>query len=143
MKFEIKKGDEQTAEPGMLPTRFKQYVHRKGKRRGKLNKLTPEAKVIAALSKALAIQGKRDKMNYYVDGDKIWCPDITTTGEDGKQSIKAKGRFRIGKVGEGLTFGMMSFNIQFRDSKDEMGLPDLVIESASMTELAKNTPLQG
>jgi hypothetical protein len=143
MKFEIRKGDDKITEPEMIPTRFKQFVHKKGKRRGKLNQLSPKAKVVAALSKALAIQGKRDKQNYYVDGDKIWCPDITATGDDEKQSIKAKGRFRIGKIGETLTFGIMSFNITFRDAKDGMGLPDLVIESATMTELDKSAPLKG
>lgn len=141
MKVEIRRGDEGGKDPGVIPTRFKRYVHRKGKKRGKLNALTPESKLIAALGKALAIQGKRDKKNYYVEGESIWCPDITVTGEDGKQSVKAKGRFRIGKIAENLTFGVMDFDIRFRDSKDPMGLPDIVIEHASMEELPKDASL--
>lgn len=142
MKIEIKRGQDKQ-DPELIPTRFKQFVHRKGKKRGNLNTLSKEAKVIAALTIALAIQGKRDKKNYYVAGDTIWCPEITETGKTGNCSYKATGRFKIGKVGESLTFGIMQFSIKFRDSKDEMGLPDLTIEEASIHELNKATPLHG
>lgn len=139
MKFEIHKGDDSKNDPNAISTRFKRYVHRKGKRKGKLNTLTPRAKVVAALTKALAIQGKRDRQNYYIHGDDIYCPSITATGEDGKMSVKASGRFTIGKIGENLTREIMAFDIKFRDSNDEMGLPDLVIESAKMEELPRGS----
>lgn len=142
MRIEIGKGENQK-DSTLIPTRFKQFVERKGRGRGELNQLSTESKVIAALNKALAIQSRKDGSNYYVAGDVIWCPDIVVTGQQGKQSFKATGRFKIGKAGENLTFGMMQFAIKFRDSKDEMGLPDLSIEEASVKELAKNAPLKG
>lgn len=142
MKFEINRKKESSSDPNSIPTRFKQYVHRKGKRRGKLNLLTPRSKVIAALTKALAIQGKRDGQNYYIHGDEVYCPSLTATGEDGQMSIRASGRFTIGKIGENLTRGIMEFDIKFRDSKDEMGLPDLVIESANMEELPRSSTVK-
>lgn len=55
---------------------------------------------------------------------------------------RASGRFTIGKIGENLTRGVMEFDIKFRDSKDEMGLPDLVIESAKMEELQKRNTIK-
>lgn len=142
MRFEIHKGDDKIGDPNEIPTRFKRYVHRKGKRKGKLNQLTPRAKVIAALTKALAIQGKRDRQNYYVHGNSIYCPDIKSTGDDGKMSVSASGRFTMGKVGENLTLGVMEFEIKFRDASDEMGLPDLVIESAKMQELPRGSTVK-
>lgn len=142
MKFEIQKGDGAKRDPNEIPTKFKRYVHRKGKRRGKLNELSSSQKLIAALTKALAIQGKRDRQNYYIHGDSVYCKSVTATGEDGKMSVSASGRFTIGKVGDNLTRGTMEFDIKFRDSKDEMGLPDLIIESASMEELPRGSTIQ-
>lgn len=142
MKFEIHKGDDAQRDPNEIPARFKQYVHRKGRRKGKLNQLSPRSKVIAALTKALAMQGKRDSQNYYIHGDSVYCPSITATGDDGRMSVSASGRFTIGKIGENLTRGVMAFDIKFRDSKDEMGLPDLVIEVAKMEELPKGSTVK-
>lgn len=142
MKFEIHKGDGLEKDQNLIPTRFKRYVHRKGRRRGELNTLTPQAKVIAALTKALAIQGKRDSQNYYIHGTEVYCPRISITGEDGKMSVSASGRFVIGKIGENLTRETMEFDIKFRDSKDEMGLPDLVIESAKMGQLPRGSTMK-
>ena len=142
MKFEIHKGGKDNGDPNRIPTRFKRYAHKKGKRKGRLNSLSPSAKVIAALTKALAIQGKRDRQNYYIHGTDIYCPNLVSTGEDGKMSISASGRFTIGKIGENLTRRTMAFDIKFRDGKDEIGLPDIIIESAKMEELSKGSTIE-
>jgi hypothetical protein len=135
-------------EPGMIPTRFKQFVIRKKRR---LNTLTPEAKVVAALTKCLAMQGSNDKNSYYIAGEEMFCPEITETegapkkpGGEPLRSYAAKGRFKIGKVnGEHLRYGVMEFRIKFRDGENEMGLPDIIIESADMNELSRNASLRG
>lgn len=150
IRFRYKKGDKVT-DPEIIKTKFKRYVEKKGKRRGTLNELTSEAKVSAAITKALAIQSGTDKANYYVASDELWCPklEVTPGTMDPKTrrrmgSYKAQGRFKLGKLfGDDLSTSMIDFRITFRDSSDEMGLPDLVIEEATMNELPKGTPLRG
>jgi hypothetical protein len=142
----MKKGDGPVLEPGMIPTKFKRYIVKEEK---KLNELSPEAKVVAAITKCLAIQGTKDGSNYYVAGDRLYCPDINVTSgratgksTDQRSSYAASGRFKIGKfVQDALSFGVMAFRLRFRDSEDEMGLPDLTIEEADMNELPRSTPL--
>ena len=135
-------------EQGMIPTRFKQYVVRKKR---SLNTLDAPAKIVAAITKCLALQGKGDQKNYYVAGDEMFCPEITQTegapkkpGGEPQRSYSARGRFKIGKIdGDRLRYGMMEFNIKFRDGENEMGLPDIIIEKADMNELPRNAPIRG
>lgn len=147
LNFKVKRGTPgPTMQPGMIPSKFRQFVVKKEKR---LNNLTPEAKVVAALTKCLSIQGGKDKMSYYVSGDSIFCPEITMTegapkkpGGPPQNSYSARGRFKIGKSnGSNLTTGVMEFRIKFRDGQDSMGLPDIVIEEADMNELPRSAPL--
>lgn len=129
----------------MVPTRFRQYVNRRSRR---LNEVSPQGKVVAALNKCLAMQGAEDKNNYYVAGNKMYCPTIQSTEavRDGKKvgSYSASGRCQVGRlIDDKLSFTVMSFKLRFRDSEDEMGLPDLVIEEASMDDLGRNAPMRG
>ena len=135
-------------EAGMIPTRFKQYVVKKER---KLNKLNASAKVVAAITKCLAMQGSGDKKNYYIAGDQMYCPEITETegapkkvGGEPQKSYSARGRFKIGKIdGDKLRYSVMEFDLQFRDGENEMGLPDIIIEKADMKELPRNATLRG
>lgn len=132
---------------GMIPTKFKQTIDRKKRR---LRDISPEAKVVAALTKCLAVQSKKDKINYYVAGEELYCPDVRVTeggptkrGKPPQRSYAAKGRFKMGRASDdGASFTTIQFDIRFRDSADKMGLPDLTIESADMTELGRGTPLK-
>jgi hypothetical protein len=147
LRFKFKKGDK-LKDPEMIKAKFKRYVDKKKKA---LNELSSEAKVVAAITKALAMQGEGDKANYYIASEELWCPRLEVTpgniNSKTKQrlnSYRARGRFKVGKlINEELSMGVIDFNISFRDSEDEMGLPDLVIEEASMDELSKSTPVRG
>jgi len=137
--LKFKKGDKPSVDKSIVPTRFKR--HPVG-RTGKLNELTPEQKVVAALTKCLAAHGASSGNNYYLSGEEMCCREMSVTGDPGKSSYVARGRFKIGKLEDGvLRHGVASFDIQFRDSEDELGLPDLTIERVDMTELPRNSPL--
>lgn len=132
---------------GMIPTRFKTSIDKKKRRPRELD---PESKVVAALSKCLTLKSTEDNVQYYIAGDEMYCPSVgvTKSRTDAKKgdqvSYTAKGRFKAGRVIEGgLSFSMIEFSIKFRDSVDEMNLPDLLIEEADMKELDKNAPLKG
>lgn len=149
LSIKVKRGqDNSRLEEGMIPARFRQFVLKKERR---LNNLSPEAKVVAALTKCLAMQGQSDGKNYYVAGDQIYCPIVDVTEGSPKKpggmilnSYSAQGRFKIGKShGDRLGYGIMEFRLKFRDGEDEMGLPDIVIEEADMSELPRNAPLRG
>ncbi len=124
--------------PNEYPTRFSRFVVKENRR---LNELTAPQKVVAAITECLAMQGREDRKNYYVDGDKLVIDHLSTTtsGElkDGRpiRSYTASGSFKIGKIdGEILRRGSMTFNISFKDSEDDMGLDSLEIISAEMNE---------
>jgi len=149
LNINVKRGSEtKTLAEGMIPTKFKRFLVKKHKR---LNILSSEAKVVAAVTRCLAKHSKSTGNTYYINGEEMYCPSITVTeGGPPKQgklrmdSYAAKGRFKIGKFeGERLRFGVMEFNVRFRDGEDEMGLPDLVIEEVNMKELRRDAPLSG
>lgn len=132
---------EGSSDPKMIPTRFKQSIDREA---GKLNSLTPQAKVVAAISKALAIQGQRDGKSYYLEGDELYCPQVTVldTKDEEKKVFQAAGRCVVGRLqGEDASNFVIEFDIRFADSEDSMGLPDIKITEATMEELDKTAPL--
>ena len=144
MQVHIRRRKEPT-DPAIVPTRFKQYVDRRTR---KLNEIAPQGKVVAALNKCLAIQGQQDKSNYYIAGEELYCPKLQVNHRrEGKKlvgSYLATGRCRVGRyISDQLSFTMMSFKLKFRDSSDEMGLPDLIIEEADMSDLGREAPLKG
>ena len=146
MNFHYKRGQKKE-EGGMISTRFKQFIDRKRK---KMNVITPQGKVVAALNKCLALQGQQDGNQYYVAGEELYCPNIAVSegrrvpGKERKDSYAASGRFKLGRITkDGVSFAVLGFNVKFRDDTDEMGLPDIVIEEADMSELDRNTPLKG
>lgn len=150
ISIDIRKGKSVTAAKaneiptGMIPTRFKRHIV---KSEMKLNDLSPEEKVVAVLTKCLAIQGSKDNANYYVSGKEMYCPEVLVTGS-GKNvhgptaSYSASGRFKAGKAeGDHLRYAVMEFSVRFRDGLDELGLPDLAIEEVTINELPKGSPL--
>lgn len=147
MKISYKRSDDKKPANGMIPTKFKQIINKKTRT---LRDISPEAKVVAALTKCLAVQTGSDKdMNYYVAGDSLYCPTVNVTsggptekGKTPQRSYAAKGRFKMGRAStNGASFVVIQFDIRFRDSIDTMGLPDLTIESVEMNELKRGTPL--
>ena len=148
MKVNYRRSKEKQPDDGMIPTKFKQIIDKRTKR---IRDVSPQAKVVAALTKCLSVQTRSDKINYYVAGDTLYCPNIkvaeggpTKKGEIPQRSYAAKGRFKMGRATDnGASFVVIQFDVRFRDSVDEMGLPDLTIESADMKELKRGTPLDG
>ena len=125
----------------MIPTRFTQSIDKDA---GKLNNLSSAAKVVAALSKALSMQGKRDGNNYYIDGDELYCPRIVELegGGNAPDSYQAQGRFLAGCIdGDEVSNLVLEFDIRFEDADDEMGLPDLRVTGATIEALEKSAPL--
>ena len=131
------------ADPSLIPTRFKQFVDKKKRR---LVELSPASKSVAALNKILSKQSVQEGVAYFVAGDYIWLASMNVTRgtKDGQasNSYTAKGRSKLGrKTKDGTSFEMAEFELRFRDSTDEMGLPDLSIDEASVQLLDRTAPL--
>ncbi len=130
------------SDPKMIPTRFSQSIDREA---GKLNSLKSGEKVVAAITKALSMQGESDGNNYYIDGDQLYCPSVTVldTDDEEKKLYSASGRVQVGRVqnGSDVSNMMIEFDIRFQDSEDEMGLPDLHITEATLDEIDRTAPL--
>jgi len=139
LNFKVNKGSGSSSSSNEHPSRFKRFVVRKDK---KLNELTAEQKVVSAITECLAMQGREDGKNYYIDGNTVTIDktSVTPSGrrKDGRDamSYSSSGSFRIGKIdGEVLRRGAMTFNLSFKDSEDDMGLDALEIVTAEMSEL--------
>jgi len=139
LNFKMNKNSKNDLAENEYPTRFKRFVN---KSKGELNNLTDEQKVVSAITECLAIQGREDGKNYYINGERIVIDKVSSSpsgrldnGNDAS-SYSASGSFGIGKIdGEILRLGRMSFSVSFRDSVDELGLDSLQILSADMNEL--------
>ena len=133
--------------PELIPTRFAYGVDRQKRQ---MKDLAPPAKVVAALTKCLAKHSQAEGISFFVSGDNIYCPVINVTpgptpakGKYPTNSYSAKGRFQLGRAAkDGASYTMIQFDIAFRDGLDDMGLPDLVIEQANMTDLGRSAPLK-
>ncbi len=119
------------------------------KRKGELNTLSRDEKMLCALRKALASKsGLAEALNarYYISGEQVY---VTSRG-GGAQTKKnepttytASGRFKLGMAyKDSVSYRMAQFSITFRDSRDDRGLPDVdFIEPTTIDLLPKSATL--
>lgn len=130
--------------PNVIKTTVKQKLD---KRKGKLNELTRDEKLIRALRLALSSKsGELGGARYYLDGDQVY---VQSRG-GGAQSkpgemvtYTASGRMRIGAAHpKHAAFHIAEFRITYRDVLDERGIPSVAfIDPTVITLLPSNSKL--
>lgn len=133
-------------DPNVVSTRVKHRVNRK---KGTLDPLSRDEKMLCALRKALASKSglpESAESRYHIDGDKLYVSRRgggvqTKPGEP--TTYTATGRFRMGMIhGDRASFRVAKFNITYRDVRDDRGLPDVdFIEPTTIDFLPKGTPV--
>lgn len=119
------------------------------RRKGLIEPLSAQEKMLCALRKALAHMSDSDPhgCRYYISGKvKILQAPRTTQGKEGEpQSYRARGRCRVRLCHpQGHTSSkVIAFDISYRDVKDEMGLADVqYFDPTTIDELPRNTPIE-
>jgi hypothetical protein len=125
---------------------------------GVLKPITPQQKCVCALRMALKEhidklsaakkQGslRPEKNNqYFVNGKSIFVASCsaTTVGDD--STYHAVGRAELGQVNmasDQLSSDMVSFDITWKDSKDELGLPDIQLVKGLIEALPRGSKLE-
>ena len=141
--FEAKKKS-----PGgnIIPATVKFTIDRK---KGRMKPLSARGKMLCALRKALASMsdGNSHGCRYYIDNKKVLVtrePSGSAASPGSAMSYRAAGRCKLGVCHpEGhKSSQMISFDISFRDVKDDRGLDDVeFFDPTTIDELQGNTPL--
>lgn len=87
-------------------------------------------KLICALRKVLA-QMSDSKARYWISDNAVQLTSpLTESGPSGKATYQASGRARlgVGHANNETSSVVVEFTISFRDSKDDMGLPDVAVD---------------
>lgn len=105
--------------------------------------LTQDEKMLCGLRKVLTLLSDQNKegQRFYIAGATINVTKRTASpgakaGEPG--TYRAEGTFELGIIhppGAGVSFKQASFNIHFRDSKDAMGLRDVIVEDDTTLDM--------
>jgi hypothetical protein len=122
---------------------------RHNKKKGFIEPLTAQEKMLCALRKVLAdlSDANDDKCRYFIANNKVQIlkAPSTTAGKAGEaQSYHAKGRFRAGVClpNGNAASKILAFEISYRDIVDDRGLADVeYFDPTVIDELPKNTPL--
>jgi hypothetical protein len=141
--FEAKKKSSGT---DVIPATVKFKIDRK---KGRLQPLSAEEKMLCALRKVLASMSDANEhgCRYYIDKNKVQLTRRPTGSEAAPgepRSYRGAGRCKLGVCHpEGHKSSLtISFDISFRDVKDERGLDDIeFFDPTTIDELPRNTPL--
>lgn len=124
-------------------------TYRHNRRKGLVEALKPNEKMLCALRKVLTMMSDDDEngCRYYIANNKVQIlkAPSTTKGKKGEvQSYHAKGRCRVGAVHPAghATSKVIEFEISFRDVVDERGMADVeFFDPTVIDELQRNTPV--
>lgn len=134
------------ADPNMVSTKVTRKVNKK---KGRLNQLTADEKMLCAIRKALASKSglaEAGNARYYVSGDELYVLSRgggVQTKKDEPTTYTARGRFKLGMVHDAnCCFRIAEFNITFKDTVDERGIPDVdFLEPTTIDLLPKGAKL--
>jgi hypothetical protein len=82
---------------------------------------------------------------YFLEGKEIYIESCVDTKVGDQTSYKATGRAELGQINMAAdTFSteVVSFDITFRDDKDEMGLPSVTLVSGSINVLPRGSTVR-
>jgi len=119
------------ADPNLISTTVSRKLNR---RKGELNKLNRDEKLLCALRKALATKSNSEA-SYYIVDDGVYVARRgggvpARSGE--AVSYTASGRFKMGAIGaEKVAFSMVEFDLTYRDVVDEHGMLDIEFSEPS------------
>ena len=105
--------------------------------KGKALPLTQEEKVRLSISYLCRDLGTQESMAYWARDIKITSINSTPMG-DNKQRVSAEGSFVLNRrrlSGKNLNLAPLpkSFSVVVEDTRDEWGLPDIVVKSGNVT----------
>lgn len=129
----------------VIPATVK-FVHDKGA--GVIQQLSAREKMLCALRKCLAAlsNGDGEGRRFFISGNKVELlqePETTESKRGGPQTYRAAGRCRIGVAHRGghMTTMFIAFEITYRDTLDDRGLPDVTyIDPTSIDEIDRKDP---
>jgi hypothetical protein len=119
------------ADPNLISTTVTRKLNR---RKGELNKLSRDEKLLCALRKALSSKSGADASYYIVDeGVYVTRRGGGVPARSGEAvSYTASGRFKMGAIQEEkVAFSMVEFNLTYRDTVDEHGMLDIEFSEPS------------
>ena len=108
----IGRSEPATADPNLISGTVKRKLNRKGRKRGTLDPLSRDEKMLCALRKALADKSGLEETGgarYYIADNQVY---ITNRGgnAEGNGGYTAKGRFKLGSInGDTAGFRMAQF----------------------------------
>jgi hypothetical protein len=114
------------------------------KKKGRLDPLPPEQKMLCALRKVLSSMSGREE-RWCIMGNKveITSPPSTTEGKPGgPQSYRAAGRCKVAVMrGDGMVTKFIQFSISYRDTLDALGIADVeYFDPTVIDEIKRGSP---
>lgn len=118
---------------------------RHNKKKGMIEPLAPQEKMLCALRKVFAHMSDKDT-RWCIVGNKVQVLSAPTTTEGkpkGPQSYRASGRCKVALMrSDGMTTKLIEFSISYKDIVDDRGLADVVyFEPTTVDEVPRTSPI--